>query len=95
MELVMLSVRDAKSEAFGRPFFATTVGTAIRSFDDEVNRSAEDSMLNHHPEDFALYQLGSFNDSDGTYAALPVPKLLVQGNEVKKVLPVETKISKV
>lgn len=83
MTWVMMSVRDAKSDAYGRPFFVQTVGAGIRSFDDEVNRAQEDNMLFHHPEDFALWQLGHFHDHDGTFEII-TPKLLVQADQVKK-----------
>ena len=83
MILIACSVRDAKSESFGRPFFLVSVGSAIRSFDDEVNREAADNTMYHHAADFALYQLGTFDDQDGSYTAI-TPKLLVQGNEVQR-----------
>lgn len=80
---VMVSVRDAKSEVYGNPFFAPSVGAAIRSFDDEVNRNEPGNILNSHPEDFSLFQLGAFNDSEGTFEII-TPKLLVHGKEVKR-----------
>lgn len=91
MKKVMVAVRDAKSEMFGAPMFMNTIGEAIRSFDDGVNRADENSLLHTHPEDFALFQLGSYEDTNGTFEII-VPKMLVQGNEVKKSI---NKISKV
>lgn len=93
MELIVVCVRDAKSEAFGRPFFSPTIGMAVRSFDDEVN-NPESGILHQHPEDFALYALGKFNDASGEFDT-EIPKLLMQGNEVKKPLATVHKISKV
>ncbi|WNK14942.1 MAG: nonstructural protein [Microvirus sp.] len=83
MKHEILSVRDSKAEIFGRPFFTNTLGTAIRSFDDEVNRHTEGNIMAEHPEDFSLWHLGSFEDNDGTFAPM-VPKLILQGNEVVK-----------
>lgn len=94
MILVIVSVRDAKMEAFGRPVFVTTVGGAIRSFDDEVNRDERDNQMFAHPEDFQLYQLGTFDDNTGEFKSI-MPKLLVSGNEVKRTFYDATKVSKV
>lgn len=80
---IMCSVRDVKSEVFGRPFFTPSVGVAIRSFDDEVNRANADNVMHHHSQDFSLYQLGTFNDVDATFDAI-MPKLLVTAEQVKK-----------
>lgn len=84
MVLVAVSVRDAKSEAFGRPFFVVSIGSAIRSFDDEVNRAAEDNSMYRHPEDYSLWQLGTWDDQDGSYVSLSPCKMLVQGSEVRR-----------
>lgn len=82
---VMLAIRDSKSEVFGRPFFMSTVGQAIRSFEDEVRREDENNMINRHPEDFALYKLGMYNDEDGQVQTI-TPQLLMIGNEISNKL---------
>lgn len=76
-------VRDQKSAAFGRPFFTTTKGTAIRGFDDEVNRAHEQNDMYNHPEDFGLFYLGTFNDADGSFDT-GIPQHLIQADQVKK-----------
>lgn len=93
MKMVICSVRDAKADAFGRPLFVQSVGIAIRSFTDEVNRESADNDMYKHSSDFALYELGSFEDSTGEINALSIPKLLVQGDQVST--RHEMKISKV
>jgi len=81
--MVMCTVRDAKSDLYMRPWFVQSSGVAIRSFSDEVNRDAEDNQLNRHPEDFALYEIGLFDDSDGKIYPYDIPKLLIQADQVK------------
>lgn len=88
----VVSIRDAKSELFGRPAFVTTIGAAVRSFTDEVNTARENNDLYRHPEDFDLYELGEFDDSTGIFNTI-VPKLVIQGTMV--VNQGEGKISKV
>lgn len=85
MKQIIVAVRDSKSDAFGRPFFVASAGVAVRSFDDEVNRSDENNMMFNHPSDFALYELGVYDDSIGIIECHPQPKLLIQADQVKKV----------
>ncbi|QKI28884.1 VP5 [Trichosanthes kirilowii gokushovirus] len=73
---VVCAVRDAAMAAFNRPFFAPAVGAAIRSFTDEVNRKVEGNPLAAHPEDYELFQLGSWNDETAVFAQLEQPHSL-------------------
>lgn len=83
--LVMCSVRDVVAGTFGRPFFAPTASVAHRSFADEVNRTgAGDSVLQEHPGDFELYQLGAFDDQTAKVVMLDLPELIVRGSNVVK-----------
>lgn len=79
--LHVLSVRDDKI-GFGRPAFVPSVGLGIRSFGDEVNRPGAENEMVKHPADFALFELGTFDDQTGLFCCLDVPKLLVQGMNV-------------
>lgn len=80
---VICSVRDRAADAYGRPLFVPSVGVAIRSFSDEVNREAADNQMFHHSIDFDLYQLGTFDDNSGIIECFDVPKLLTKGESVK------------
>lgn len=72
MLMKVVSVRDAKVETFSQPFFYVTVGQAIRSFADEVARDGSDFAK--HPEDFALFLLGVYDDQKGSFTSLPQPE---------------------
>jgi len=82
MKLYVVCVRDRATDSFGRPFFVPHVGEALRSFTDEVNN--KDSELGRHPEDYDLFQCGTF-DSDtglfdcGTPRQMAIGKDLVKG----------------
>jgi len=80
---VICSVKDRAADAFGRPLFVPSVGFAIRSFSDEVNRQADDNQMYHHSDDFDLFELGTFDDSTGIIECHPQPKLLTLGKSVK------------
>lgn len=79
MLLFMCAVKDRAAQAYGRPFYVASEGLAIRGFQDEVNRPAEDNPLNRHPDDFDLYVLGTFDDNRALVELEPQPRLLMLG----------------
>lgn len=77
------AVMDSAVAAYGRPIFVPTIAVAVRSFSDEVNRSAPDNGMFHHSEDFVLWHLSDFDDELGEF--LPVEKrALARGKDVKQ-----------
>lgn len=56
-------VYDAQAEVFFPPYVAVTRGVAIRQFADMANK--EGHQFNVHPDDYILYEVGSFDDSTG------------------------------
>lgn len=80
----MLSVYDSKAEAYMRPWFARSTGEAIRSFSDEVNSSSKESGLAHHPEDFILYELGTWDEISGVVEVLEKARAVTSGIDVKR-----------
>lgn len=62
------AVRDNKMDAFMQPFFVKSLGVAVRSFADEVNR--KDSPMNQHPEDYELFHIGYYSEDFGMLAPL-------------------------
>jgi len=83
MQLEILAVYDRAVQAYARPMFLPAVGVGIRSFTDEVNRNSPDNNLFHHPDDFDLFHLGSFDDVTATFKILETPALIVIGKQVK------------
>lgn len=79
---VTLAVRDTQLAAYGRPFYAPTIGSGIRAFEDEANH--KDSMINRHPEDYELVQLGTFDDESGRHSNLDTPLQLATGKSVTR-----------
>lgn len=82
MKLVICAVKDRAAQAFGRPMFIPSVGVAIRSFSDEVNRVSEDNSLNKHPSDYDLYHFGDFDDNSGEFNLFEVPVMISIGRQV-------------
>jgi hypothetical protein len=83
MKLVLCSVKDRAADAYGRPMFVPSIGVAIRSFSDEINRPDADNQLHNHPDDFDLYEFGEFDDNTGLFKLYEQPKLLSLGKQVK------------
>lgn len=78
MQNKILTIYDCKAEAYGRPFVARSTGEGLRSFTDEVNSGREDSQLSNHPEDFTLFEVGTFDDAKGEiFFTMPKRVLLV------------------
>ena len=83
MKLVLCSVKDRAADAYGRPMFVPSIGVAIRSFSDEVNRQDAENQLFNHPDDFDLYEMGEFDDNTGLFTLHDQPKLVSLGKQVK------------
>lgn len=79
-KLFVCAVRDIKADMYGQPFFQVSLGMALRSFSDSVNRPDENSLLFKHPADFELYHLGSFDDQTATFDLLERPYRLLLGS---------------
>lgn len=80
MRLSIFAVKDRQIGAFMTPFFLSSVGQAIRSFSDEVNRESADNIMYRHPQDFDLYELGVFESDSGEFTLLKAPDLRIAGS---------------
>ena len=84
MKLSIVSVFDSAAGAFARPFFVPSVGLAVRSFRDEVNRAAPDNPMHAHPDDFVLFELGELDDNTGLITPLPAPVSIARAKDQKE-----------
>ena len=64
MKYILCSIYDSAVEAYMRPFTAQSPGQATRLFEDELRRPESD--MGRHPEDYSLFQIGTFDDSSGS-----------------------------
>lgn len=76
--LKLFTIYDGAALAFMRPFVAQSDGSAIREFSDIVN--SDDHPIALHPEDYALFSLGTFDEGTGELVAVNPPHSL--GNAV-------------
>lgn len=77
----LFSIYDSKAECYLPPFHFKSRGEAIRSFSDTANDPK--SQLCRHPEDFTLFALGEYDDSDATFTTLKTPEPLGKALEFK------------
>lgn len=75
MESGIFSVYDSKAECYLPPFFMRNRAMAVRAFQASVMEPGSD--LNRFPEDYALFVLGTFDDSTGAFTLLAAPQSVV------------------
>lgn len=81
---VVVAVLDRKILTFAYPMFVTHVGTALRGFTDQVNNSERGNMLHDHPEDFELYELGTYDDQTGKFVLHEEPRRIAMASDCVK-----------
>lgn len=69
-KMVMVTVFDKAIGAYMRPWFALTDAQAVRMFADELLE--EGSPVNKHPEDYALFKIGTFSDDGKLEVVEPI-----------------------
>lgn len=79
---LLCAVRDSASGLFGRPNQFVNLAVAHRAFQQEV-RSPDSGALNTNPEDFELYQIGTYEDTTGTLSPFEQPQMLARGKDVQ------------
>lgn len=71
------AVFDKKVGLFDPPFVVRHTNEALREW--FIVRTDKQTKFGKNPEDFDLYQIGSFNEGTGTYKNLPVHTHLASG----------------
>lgn len=84
MKYAICVVRDRAADVYGVPFFTVSNGMAVRSFTDMINKDDPSSAMNNHPEDFDLFEVGSYDDASAEFTLLPKVRQLVLGRDVKR-----------
>ena len=79
------AIKDAKS-SFMPCTVDTNDATAIRNFENAVRQPG--SLLASHSNDFALFKLGTYDDTSGSLDPVDPPKLLCDASQC---LPKEVK----
>lgn len=67
--LKAFTVYDLKAEFYMKPFFCLATGEAVRSFADAINDPQ--SPFYKHPDDYTLYEIGTFDEQIGELSSVP------------------------
>lgn len=78
MILHLIAVRDSAALVYGTVNTVPHIGSAVRSFGDEVNNPREGNDLYRHPGDFILYHFGNYDNVAGTFDIFPQPVQLAR-----------------
>jgi hypothetical protein len=65
MKTKIFTVYDTKCHAYLPPFFMQSTGQAMRAFEDTI--ADKTTQFSKHPEDFILFELGTYDDSTATF----------------------------
>lgn len=75
-------VHDSKVSAYMQPFFARTIGEAMRMWETTCNDGR--SMMSTHPSDFSLFEVAEYDEYTGRFEQHEVLKSLGTALEVVK-----------
>lgn len=80
--LQIVSVRDAATGMYLRPWYPVSVGQARRIFGDECVKP--EAAFAQHPKDFELFHLGEFIEETAQFVLFPAPVSLSRATEYVK-----------
>lgn len=80
MKYVCVAIFDSAADAFSRPEFFPAAPVAVRSFRDAVNEPK--GQFQRHPDDFELFELGSWSDEKGVFECHKEPIRLARGKDL-------------
>lgn len=70
MKKMIFSLFDKVSGGYMAPMFVANAAVVMRDVGDAV-RKGDGNPLAAHPADYALYELGSFDDETGSFFIIP------------------------
>lgn len=79
MTLKMFAIYDVKGQFFSQPFVAATNAAGMRQFGDLVNNP--NTLFAAHPKDYALYEIGSYDDQTADLQKHKTNTMLAMGND--------------
>jgi hypothetical protein len=91
MKLFIYTVYDSKAECYLSPFYCKSKGEALRSFAEIAND--KQSQIGKYPEDFTMFELGEFDDSNAEFKMHKASIALGCAIEFVNVAQVNSKIS--
>jgi hypothetical protein len=84
MRYCVVSVRDLAARVYAQPQFCAAPEQALRGFRDQVKEvnAPKENIVAAHPEDFELFHLGWFDDSECKFELFDLPRLITRAVEL-------------
>lgn len=79
MKFYIVAIRDSAADVYSVPQFVPSLGGFIRSFGDQIAKREANDALGAHPEDFEVFHIGTYDDSDASFDIFSVPKAIARG----------------
>lgn len=67
MQLKIIVIRDIRANVHGIPMFVPNIAVALRQLGDQINEPANKDPVAMHPEDFEIWELGTYDDERGWF----------------------------
>lgn len=61
----IFSVYDSKADYYSKPVVEINAGVALRSFADAARGGNGENAISQHPEDYTLFELGTWDQDKG------------------------------
>ena len=81
MKLHTYTIKDTKVGIYHKPFFTHDDENAVREATMIVNDDSTSVATNS--QDYALYRIGIYDDSDGTFSLYDAPEHMVNLEDLK------------
>jgi hypothetical protein len=79
------AIRDQKVESYGPLVVEAHIHNVVRSLTSIVNDDDRKNHYSAYPEDYALYYLGTYDDTTGIITTNQTPQLVLQLTSLKTV----------
>lgn len=79
----LYTIYDQKTREYLHPFMSINEDTAKRDF---YNTMSQIPNMSQHPQDFALYQIGSFETDSGEITSQTPVQFLINGIDCLKII---------
>lgn len=80
MQTQLYVIRDSKAKVYNKPFHQTNRDVALRTATDLANDPNQETSK--HPEDYALFYLGTYDDEHAQIDLVSQPELVCKFHEL-------------
>jgi hypothetical protein len=85
MQHLCYAIYDQKVNCYHFPYFVAHPNVALRAFAIAANNKELD--IGRFPEDFDLYEVGTYDDETATFGNLPERKFIAKASQFVQVVP--------